>query len=92
MVANQIANGAVGAQQIAEGSVTASDLQTAVSFVANPSGGSSPLSERSEFAYPLSENSWTQRSGDFKVIYGEIEPIVAAANGSEPREVGSVSC
>ena len=87
VVANRIANGAVGSQQIAEGSVTAADLQTPVSFVANPTGGSSPLTERSEFAYPLSENSWTQRSGEFNVIYGELEATVAAANVSEPCEV-----
>ena len=87
VVADRIANGAVSSPQIADGAVTPSKLQTPVSFVANPAGGSSPLTERSEFAYPLSENTWTQQPGEFDIVYGEIEATVAAASGSEPCEV-----
>jgi hypothetical protein len=83
----QIADGAVGSQQIANGSITVSDLKDPVGFVASPTGGSSPLTDRTDFVYPLTDNTWTQPSGEFDVVFGQIQATLAAASGSEPCEV-----
>lgn len=83
----QIADGAVGSQQIADGSITLKDLQTPVGFVASPTGDSSPLTDRTDFVYPLTDSTWTQQSSEFDIIFGQIQATIASANGVEPCEV-----
>jgi hypothetical protein len=83
----QIADGAVGSQQIADGSITASDLKTPVGFVASPTGGSAPLTDGSDFVYPLTDNTWTQQPGEFDVIFGQMQATIASANGVDPCNV-----
>lgn len=80
----QIADNAVGGQQIRDRSVAPSDLEFPTRIVASPTGGAQPLVQGGPTSYPLSNNAWTQRSGELDVIFGSLFATLAydGASGS----------
>jgi hypothetical protein len=68
--------GAVRSNQIAAGAVGPANLAFPVSFVASPSGGAAPVSNEPK-PYPLTDNSWGQKSGEINVVFGAATGTIA---------------
>jgi hypothetical protein len=81
----KIAAGAVGNAQIADDSISPDKLVVPLEFVADPQGGSAPVTSGPD-AYPLSNAQWSQAPGQVQVIFGEATATLAY-DGS-----GSGSC
>jgi hypothetical protein len=73
---NQIADGAVGSKQIGAGAVAPSNLEFPVFYAANPKGGSAPVTQGPE-PYPLTDDTWVQRSGEIDVVFGAAAATLA---------------
>lgn len=101
MRSNQIANGAVSAQQIASATIGSkqvgasaiapANLQFPVYFAASPAGGSLPVSNGEPVAYPLSDFSWSQKAGQLNVIFGGAAGTIARAENSGPCRSNAAS-
>lgn len=80
---SKVAVGAIGAGQIEDSSIELADLRHPVGFVASPVGGTAAVSGGSDFPYPLSDNAWNARAGQFDVVFGQVDATLTAVEGDQ---------
>ena len=83
---NQVADEALSSRNVKAGSIAPASLEVPLEYVANPSGGQSPIPSGEGIDYQLSGASWSQGPGQVNVVFGE-GTATLAYDGS-----GSGSC